>query len=249
MDKAVLFDLDGTLLPIDINFFLERYIEALCPWFEPLMPRDSFVRALLTATQAMVDDTDPGSLNQQVFAREFEKLAGYPWDVVRPIFDGFYREVFPGLRRFAIPSRTARRVVEQCLRLGFRIVLATNAIFPEVAVRERMRWCGVEDLPWEFVTTFENMHFCKPHVEYYQEILERTRLDPADCVMVGNDVEEDLVAGDLGMRTFLVEGYVIDRGSARKPDARGALEDLPLYLEGLRGPGWGVRNQVKGAVT
>jgi len=76
------------------------------------------------------------------------------------------------------------------------------------------------------------MHACKPQPEYYQEILDLLRVDAAECMMVGNDAQEDMAASVAGLRTYLVEGpYLIDRGNPRyEPDYRGTLLELGEML-------------------
>ena len=45
--------------------------------------------------------------------------------------------------------------------------------------------------------------------------------------MVGNDVQEDMVASELGLKTYLVTDYTIDRGKSNyKIDQRGTLTQL-----------------------
>ena len=70
------------------------------------------------------------------------------------------------------------------------------------------------------------MHFCKPHVQYYEEIADRIGVHPEECLMIGNDTGEDLPASKIGMKTFLVEDMLIDKGSSHKPDWSGRLPDL-----------------------
>lgn len=233
MNKVAFFDLDGTLLPVDLDFFFKSYIKAVTPWFKDLIQEEIFVKALLESTYDMIDDLDPSLTNQDAFARSFAPKVGYPWETLWPIFQNFYDQGFGQLEKLVPKRSTSRRVLMQLLEKGWKVVLATNPIFPEKAIRERMSWCQIHDLPWLYVTTMENSHFCKPHLEYYEEICRVLGLDPRSCVMVGNDVQEDMVARKLGMKTFLVEEFMIDRGSGEMPDFRGGLEDVPGVLENL----------------
>jgi FMN phosphatase YigB (HAD superfamily) len=229
--NTVLFDLDGTLLPVDLEFFFKRYMEEVAPYFEDLMPREKTIQSILTATYAMIGNTDPSVINQEAFADSFESIVGYDWETLWSRFEEFYSKDFPKLRRFVPDSVVAHSVVEHCVKSGWDIVLATNPVFPEVAVLERMRWCNIHEFPWKFVTTIDNMHFCKPQLEYYMEILNVLSLSPDDCVMVGNDVQEDMCAKKLGLRTFLVEDFLVQRGKGLVPDGRGTLLDVPHGLD------------------
>ena len=61
------------------------------------------------------------------------------------------------------------------------------------AVRERMRWAGVDDFPYALVTAIEKCHFAKPHPEYFAEVLARLDKRPDEALVVGNDWEADMV--------------------------------------------------------
>lgn len=233
--RTVLFDLDGTLLSVDMDFFLEHYLREVARFFEGTIEGNRITEAILVSTEAMVKDTNPHLTNREVFARSFETMTGHQWDTVWPTFLQFYEERFPALKKHARP-RDSGEIVEMCVERGWDLVLATNPLFPEIAVRERMRWCGVDRFPWRYITTLDNMHACKPSLEYYREIVRVLNLDPCSCVMVGNDVQEDMVAKRLGMKTFLVEDHVIDRGNGCEPDGRGTLWDVPGGIETLLPP-------------
>ena len=67
MLKAILFDLDGTLLPMDENTFVQTYFSLLCKKFVPLgYPKEEFVNAIWAGTKAMIKNNG-GKTNEQVF--------------------------------------------------------------------------------------------------------------------------------------------------------------------------------------
>jgi len=235
---VLLFDLDGTLLPIDPEFFFEEFPDAAASYFCSVVDitEVEFKRAMFEATFDMVENEDPEMTNIEVFGRSFASKTNMKWEESWAVFDEFYRKEFPKLKRVVPETDIARRVVSDCVSQGWDIVLATNPVFPEIAIRERMSWCHVEDFNWQFITTMENMHYCKPNVKYYYEIIWRLDLAPEKCVMIGNDVQEDMIASVTGMKTVLVEDYCIDR-SDNDPqndpqeditiDERGMLVDVP----------------------
>jgi len=229
--RVALFDLDGTLLPVELDFFLRHYMDALYKSFRGIMDRRGFDEALLGATYETISNLDPSVTNLEAFARAFSLSTGMDWDTLWPMIRKYYSDEYPSLRKYVTAELPAREVVSECVADGWEIVLATQPLFPEVAVRERMRWCGVDSLPWRLITTLENMHFCKPHLEYYREILEMLGVHPSQCVMIGNDVQEDMVAGALGIRTYLVEDFLLDKGTGGgRPDASGPLSGVPAWL-------------------
>lgn len=229
--QGVLFDLDGTLLDIDLGSFLDRYFAALARAIAPLTDGDeslrNAMRSLNAATAAMMMP-HPGLTNQQVFAAEFHMLTGIDIDEHAAVFDRFYAEDFPHLGDGFGPAPGARRAVETALGLGLKVAIATNPIFPRAAVEHRIAWAGLDDLPLHTVTTYESMHACKPLAAYFLETAERMSVSPERSLMVGDDAELDLPAAATGMRTF----YVGSRADA-KADLRGDLCELADMLEEL----------------
>jgi len=207
MLAAVLFDLDGTLLDIDINSFLDDYFGALGPVVALVLEEGvdpSFgLNAVLAGTSAMVEP-HPGLTNQVVFNRHFRSLTGADLDLEKFAmpFERFYAEVFPTLRKAIGPRDGARDVVQTALDLGLKVAIATNPIFPLSAIRERMRWAGVDDLAVDLVTSYENMKATKPLPTYFTQTASLLGVEKADCLMVGDDRGLDMGAADVGMRTF-----------------------------------------------
>jgi len=230
--RVLLFDLDGTLLGLDIDAFVPVYFGALARRFEGILPASTLTEAVLAATWTMISDRDLSRSNEEVFWGDFLPRVGIAREKLDPLFNAFYRDDFTSLSHLATALPEARLVLERAVAKGYTLVLATNPLFPRVAIRERMRWGRIDDFPFALVTAYEDMHACKPHPEYYQEILTRVGARPEECLMVGNDVQEDLAASLVGIRTFLVEGpYLRDKGEPRyRPDLRGTLTDLIALL-------------------
>jgi FMN phosphatase YigB (HAD superfamily) len=231
MIKHLLFDLDGTLLPIDLDFFMTHYIHALATHF-PSIPGKEFSDHLMASTMVMVKSLDPGLTNEEVFWADFTKRVGVSRTKLEPIFQNFYDQDFPKLKKHLTPTDTPRLVLDYAVREGLSVTLATNPIFPLQAIKERLAWINCHEIPFKLITALEDMHFCKPSREYYQEILDRLGLNPQECMMVGNDMEEDLVASYLGMKTCLITDHLISRGKIQvEPDYQCSLEELPVIIK------------------
>ena len=122
--------------------------------------------------------------------------------------------------------------VHSVKEMGLRVALATNPIFPAVATESRIRWAGLEPEDFELYTTYENIGFCKPNPDYYLEIAKRLGVRPEQCLMVGNDVTEDMVAKTIGI--FLLTDCLINKerkNSAEYP--RGSFIQLMQYIDTL----------------
>jgi FMN phosphatase YigB (HAD superfamily) len=230
MFKAILFDLDGTLLPLDLEIFVHKYFEALAPVFAHKVEPKKFIKELISATEAMINNTGV-TTNEEAFMQRFLPAIGQEKEEMYPLFENFYQTHFPKLKEYAGHSHLSEKIVGQVIQKGYKVALATNPIFPEMATRHRMEWAGIGELPWNLVTTYENSTFSKPNPKYFQEVCSKLGLAPQQCLMVGNDVQEDLVAGTIGMRTFLVTDCLIDRGKPEyKPDYQGTLEEFYRFV-------------------
>jgi HAD superfamily hydrolase (TIGR01662 family) len=236
MVKAILFDLDGTLLPMDTDQFVKNYMKVLAPTVAKYIEPEAFVRALWKGTHAMMADMDPKKTNEEVFEKAFLSSSNLDKEVVWPLFDHFYEHTFPTLSHLSQPTPLAKKVVAEAVKQGFRVAIATNPVFPRSAIKHRLRWAGIEDIPFEVVTFYEECCFTKPHAQYYESICQRLELEPEECIMIGNDAQEDMSASQIGLKTFLVEGNTIDRGEPTYLiDDRGTLEELYEKIKQRKG--------------
>lgn len=209
MISALLVDLDDTLLGNDIDVFLPAYLERLGRHLSGLVPQDQMLPALLRGTRAMVDNQDPERILSQIFADYFYPRLGTTEEALRPAIEDFYATQFPELRGLTQLRPSARPLVEGALRLGLEVVVATKPIFPRTANEQRLAWAGVpaDDLPYSLVTSYDTVHFSKPHAPYFTEVLGRLGRAPHEAAMVGNDLEDDIrPARSLGMPVFHIAG-------------------------------------------
>lgn len=228
MGKTILFDLDGTLIPANTEEFIKDYMVSLADYVANYFPKELFMKSLLVSTDAVVSCLDGSLTNQEVFMKNFLEQSRLKLEDVTPIFDEFYATQFPLLEKHIKPSNLSRAVVETAINQGRRVVIATNPLFPFSAVLERMRWVNIDDIEFALITSYENSCYTKPHVQYYQEILNNLALEPQETIMIGNDMQEDMVASELGVRTYLVEDYLLNRSNKQqyRVDQQGSFEDL-----------------------
>ncbi|MHB0935517.1 MAG: HAD family hydrolase [Armatimonadota bacterium] len=229
--RAVLFDLDGTLLENNVPIFFDSYFRRLAGWVDQLIPPEAFLQHLNAATSAMLKN-DGTRTNETVFAETFYPLIGRPRAEMEPLFMDFYAREFPKLREYTIRRPEAQRVVARAVELGLDVVVATNPLFPDTAIRQRLEWSGAADFPYRLITTYENSRACKPNLTYFRQIADYLGCQPEECLMVG-DEDWDMNAGTLGCLTYLVPGVNTRK---RLPDApepvyQGTLEELEAVLE------------------
>ena len=211
MVDTILFDLDGTLLPMDQGKFVECYLGLLAKKMAPhgYDPR-TLVKTIWEGTQAMVMN-DGTRRNDEAFWARFTREFGDEALKDMPIFDDFYANDFRHAQSSCGYDPKAAELIGLLKKKGFRLVLATNPLFPGTATHQRVGWAGLKPKDFALVTVYENSRHCKPNPEYYRDIVNELGLAPERCMMIGNDVSEDMVAGALGMQTFLLTDCLINK--------------------------------------
>ena len=228
--RAVLFDLDGTLLDNEMDIFITHFLRRFAPHLAHRVPPEKFVPAWMHALQAMLHNTDAALTNQEVFDLNFYPRIDALRDELQPAVQAFYATSYRSLRSLVHPRPGAHETVEALLDAGLKIAIATNPIFPQVAVEQRLEWAGIGDLPLALVTSSENMHAAKPSLHYYLEILERIDCEPSECLMIGDDFINDIQpANRLGLRTYWVNTSTTTPPNF-DPRARGELHQFYTWL-------------------
>ena len=232
---TILFDLDGTLLPMpDQEAFLKAYMKGLAAKVAPLgYEPKKLIDTVLMGTGRVIRNDD-SLRNETVFWQAFCGVFGEKAMEHLPVFEEFYCNEFQQVSATCGCDARAAKLIAALKEKGYRLVLATNPLFPAVATHSRIRWAGLNVEDFELVTTYENSSFCKPNIQYYEEIVKKLGLEPAQCLMVGNDVGEDMVAGKLGMKTFLLTDCLLNRvGEDIEKYPHGSFEALKSYIQSL----------------
>lgn len=211
--------------------FIPAYFQGVAGHFSNVNGA-ALLNGLMAGTQAMLANTNPTLTLRQVFINHFPLAHNGQEANFWAEFDAFYRDGFESLRALTKPRPEARRVLEWAIAAGYRVVIATNALFPEVAIRARLRWAGVDDLPFEFITHIENSHFAKPQPEYFAEILARLGLRPHEALMVGNDWNDDILpATKVGLATWWIAEPGREPLNGATPVGIGGLEDFLRWAQ------------------
>ena len=232
--KAILFDLDGTLLPMNQDLFMKYYFGELTKKMVPYgYNKDTMASDVWAGTKAMIMN-DGSKTNEEAFWNKFCELAGRDCKADEPVFDSFYRNEFCKAKDACQPTPYAREIIDLIKNSGKRLILATNPLFPSVATENRIGWAGLSTGDFELITTYENCHYCKPNPKYYTEIIEKIGLLPEECLMVGNNAEEDMIAETLGMKVFLLTDCLLNEKNADISNyPQGDFDNLKEYIDGL----------------
>jgi FMN phosphatase YigB (HAD superfamily) len=230
MTLTLLLDLDDTLLNNQMKTFLPAYLDALGNFMADVRPTELFIQQLMRSTRKMTQNLDPARSLKQVFDEDFYPSLGLQEEEVREQIDSFYMFVFPELKKVTRRKNSAIDLVHQAKLRGYRLVVATNPLFPQKAMEHRLAWAGLELEDFELITSYETFHFAKPHPAYYAEILSRLGWPESPIVMVGNSYSDDILpANQLGLPTFWINPKDGENGSQRS--ASGTLKELIPWID------------------
>ena len=232
MSLTLLFDLDDTLLDTNLESFIPAYFQAFARHLDGRVSSGDMLRALVHGMGLMNESEDPARTLQEVFEADFYPKLGIPKEELLDVIEEFYDHVFPTLEKHTRQKPDAVPLIEWALSCGFRVAIATDPLFPRKATYHRVRWAGLDPEKIELISTSEHFHFSKTHPAYYAEVLGRLGWPDEPVLMVGNDVQRDLIpANRLGIKTYFIGGE-----SASSPGletGRGKLADLRPWLESV----------------
>lgn len=233
MIRFICFDLDGTLLPMDQEYFTKRYFAELTKVMASFRDPDELVRVIWKGTEAMVKN-DGRRSNEQVFWNLYRDIYGPSARNDEPVFLDFYEKKFGNLKEVCYPKPIVAEIVDTLLSKGYVLVIASNPLFPMIAQRQRIEWAGLDPDRFAYITSYENSSFCKPNPGYYKEILDKIGARSEECLMIGNDAHEDMVAMRLGFQGFLLTECLINKNSFNLQSVpSGGYSDLLRYVQAL----------------
>ena len=206
---TILFDLDGTLLQMDNDDFLERYTEVIGNYFERLgYNRDEFLNTYNSGFYHMIKN-DGGQTNEEVFL----KVLGTKFDInrVNEDLNQFFATDFDLIKTITRVDEYPRLVIKALKEKGHRLILATNPLFPRVCTYRRIKWAGLDPNDFDYISTYENSSFSKPYREYYIDLIKKNNLDINKLVMIGNDIDDDFTYLPEEIDKLLVTDFLINR--------------------------------------
>ena len=235
--QAILFDLDGTLLPMHEPTFVNCFYHALVEYVAPVGASPKQVGEVLQGSLMHVLGNDGGRSNRQAFVdfyEAYDRSSGLKIHIED--MEKFYANEFDSKVRVSCGcDPEAADLIGYIKSIGTPMVVATNPFFPRVATHARIHWAGLVPDDFTEITTYEDYHYCKPNLLYYKELFARTGLDPQRCLMVGNNVDEDMIASKLGCDVFLILRNLINKSNTDiSTFKQGTLGDLQRYLKNMQ---------------
>jgi HAD superfamily hydrolase (TIGR01549 family) len=232
---TVLLDLDNTLIGNDMQTFLPPYFAALEKRLSNVVDPDDLRSLMVASVKATQANHDPTLTNMAVFTADFAWRTGLSVAELQALLEVFYRDDYPQLRQYTTTRTEAQRVVRRLLADGCQVVIATNPLFPAVAIEQRLDWAGIGGLPYALVTTMENSHFSKPDPRYYEAILRQIGATPETTWMVGDHPINDMApARQVGLKTWWITDDAQKlTGSQPAPvcDRQGTLAEFLAWVE------------------
>lgn len=233
MVKAIFFDLDGTLLPMDEDLFVKFYIGNMAKKFVGSeLSAEKLPNGILLGLKAMFKNTGERT-NEEVFWEAFDGYMGKYHEPFVPMFNEYYANDFIHAKQACGFNPVAKKIIDLCKEKNIRTVLATNPVFPHMATYQRTQWAGLDIEDFELITTYEDSHACKPNPLYYKEILEKCNLQPEEVIMIGNDIKEDFAATLVGIPMILVTDTVKGDADSIECLFKGTLAEVKTYLESI----------------
>ena len=236
--KAVLFDLDGTLLPMNQDAFIKKYFTEITSYLVKNCGCDPniFAYAMKKGIDVMIGN-DGTKTNESAFWQMFSQVYGEEKTKADyPYFERFYDEKFINAKTECGFSEKSKEIVDYVKSKNLKLALATNPVFPYVATHARIGWAGLKAEDFALITTYENVGYCKPNPAYYVDIAKRIGVEPTECLMVGNDTSDDLSAKKAGMDVFILTPCLINRENIDISTLpHGDFDDLLSYIKKTQG--------------
>lgn len=233
--RAICFDLDGTLLPMDLDAFMKSYFEAIHDFVAARgLDAGAFMEGLWAGTRAMLHHDD-GRTNAEVFWDTFFTFVDPNATDWESLMNEFYEGPFGQLGAGVEPNPATARAVAALHEKGYPLALTTMPMFPPQAVRWRLQWAGVDPALFDRLTTYDNSTSVKPKRAYYAENLKALGVPGKEVLMVGNNTVEDLAFTELGADVYLVTDWLLDPTDGFDLDTvrHGTMDDFARWVETL----------------
>lgn len=232
--KAIFFDLDGTLLPLDEKLFVDIYFAELSKVFSVYnIDSKKLVETIWTATHEIIKN-DGKRTNEEAFWDKFKSIVNIDLSDVKEVLKKFYaNEFFTKLKKCSTENNLAKVAVNLAKKNGRKVVLATNPVFPIDAL-VRLKWTGLDIDDFDYVTHYSNSSFSKPNPKYYLDLCKKLDVEPKECLMIGNDERQDIfAASSAGMNCYLVTDYLYTYPECKVNCEKGSFKDLIEKLKVL----------------
>lgn len=221
---------------MDYDRFVKLYFGALANYGfkERGLDPKALSKAIWAGTEAMQSNDGQATNRERFWARFCLLMDDTDAETLEPVFERFYETEFEAARDAINASDAAQKSICLLRKKGYTLVLATNPVFPLIAVKKRLSWAGIPYTDFAHITTYDNSSYCKPNAAYFKDILACVGKSPENCLMVGNDVGDDMGAKAAGLDVYLVTDCIINPQSLPTDGFRqGSMEAFYKYVREL----------------
>ena len=213
MIKNILFDLDGTLINMDQDKFLELYMISLYNYSKDEY-KDVYelIEIIKKGVYLMVTNNGEKT-NEEVFYEHFKSIHKDKTDEILKKYEDYYNSDFIITKKATSLKPSAPLLIKELKAKGYNLILATNPIFPRIATLNRIKWAGLDPNDFTYISTYENSCYSKPNIKYYEEILNKLNLNKEECLMIGNDTTEDYVITNLDIPCIILKENLINKNN------------------------------------
>lgn len=234
MIKTIIFDLDGTLINLKNDLFIKLYVEGIAKSYQKIRDFELVKKTVETSFSYMVKTVDK-RLNLVKFYDKFNEILDLDGSQNQELEDYFLLNYYPSVKVAISKNENMIKALKVLKEKGYQIILATNPVFPRKATYQRIAWGGLDVEDFDYITLGDSFYSCKPQPRFYQELLEKLNLKPEECLMVGNDMLEDMVAATMKMKTYLITDDILNRDSVNfEPDHSSDSAKFLEYVNGLQ---------------
>jgi len=232
--NTILFDLDGTLVPMDSEKFTETYFKSLNSYIYGYLGDANFVKNMLTAVNKMYKDKDESTTLMQKFVKYFNEISAIKYDIFKRYVEDYYAKEFDRLSVHMEKDNLIKMIVGMIKEKGYKLILASTPLLPQKAMEVRLKWSGLDKKDFDFIAHIDNMHYIKPSLEFFKEILAVNDISQEECIMIGNDVDEDILpASQLGISTYYLDEHGVNKSGLKVECPSGSYIQLYDWVKAL----------------
>lgn len=225
MIKAILFDLDNTLIQNSDIQFAATFLERVDSQLRQQLGLPNGAELFRQGIKSLAKDRDMITTNAEALVHSLSMTTACDPTQLQFALDTFYADMYSELQAIIQPVAGAAKLLVQLQQKDYRIAITTNPLYPPITIEKRFEWGGLpsaDDFPYAFLTHSENTHFVKPSSAYFVEVLARLGYEPDEVLVIGDITKNDILpAIQAGMFTFQ-----ITKEDESRANAWGSLRDL-----------------------
>lgn len=203
--EVIFFDLDGTLhdnskgMTIALRKTYQKFRDRLAPVTE-----GEFLEMHKKLVAKLIKEYREGTLQEAVpwevtyrFQQILKQLKIRNKSLIMDLSETFSRlrkdcvQIFPGVKGGL-----------SHLKKQYQLAILSNG--PSVLQRNKLRWLGLYEI-FDWILISEEIGYNKPDVRIFRYALRATGVKPEESVMIGDSVDADLAAKNIGIKTILFD--------------------------------------------